>query len=137
MRYLLLLCGCLGACKKNAPGAAQTFDLVYQQPTTLTVGGAVQATLTAVSESRCPSDVVCITGGTVAVTVTFTGAGPDQTARLGYDHSYTRDSLLVTLNRQAYWLRLLAVNSYPSTKNGSQPKTATLHLRPQYLSRPQ
>jgi len=39
--------------------------------------------------------------------------------------------MLVTLNNQAYWLRLLAVNPYPSTKSVSQPKTATLRLRPQ------
>ncbi|MEJ7663206.1 MAG: hypothetical protein WKG07_28530 [Hymenobacter sp.] len=66
----------------------------------------------------------------MAVTVTFTGAGPDQTARLGYDRSYTLDSVLVTLNQQAYWLRLLAVNPYPSIKNGSETRTATLRLRP-------
>ncbi|TDN38993.1 hypothetical protein A8B98_21065 [Hymenobacter sp. UV11] len=119
------------ACKKEAPSPAPTFELVYQQPATIQASGAVQATLTVINESRCPSDVVCITGGTVAVTVTFTGAGPDQTARLGYDRSYTRDSVLVTLHSQAYWLRLLAVNPYPSTQNASQVRTATLRLRPQ------
>ncbi|AMR28423.1 hypothetical protein A0257_15870 [Hymenobacter psoromatis] len=128
--FVLALSGLL-ACKKNDASPAQSFDLVYQQPTTITASGPVQATLTTINESRCPSDVVCITGGTVAVTVTFTGAGPDQTARLGYDRSYARDSVLVTLNRQAYWLRLLAVTPYPSTKNASQPRTATLQLRPQ------
>lgn len=123
----------LVACKKEGASPAQSFDLVYQQPTTITASGPAQATLTAINESRCPSDVVCITGGTVAVTVTvtFSGAGPDRTARLGYDRSYTRDSVLVTLNSQAYWLRLLAVNPYPSTQNASLPKTATLRLRPQ------
>jgi len=128
--FILVFSGLL-ACKKNDAGPTQSFDLVYQQSTTITASGPVQATLTTINESRCPSDVVCITGGTVAVTVTFTGAGPAQTARLGYDRSYTRDSVLVTLNSQAYWLRLLAVNPYPSTKSASQPKTATLRLRPQ------
>ncbi len=127
--FILTLSGLL-ACKKNDASPVQSFDLVYQQPTTITASGPAQATLTVVNESRCPSDLNCITGGTVAVTVTFTGAGPDQTARLGYDRSYTRDSVLVTLNRQAYWLRLLAVNPYPSAKTRSQPKIATLRLRP-------
>lgn len=105
--------------------------MVYQQPATIVAGGSVQAMFTTINDSRCPSDVVCGVAGTLAVTVTFVGAGPTQTARLGYDRSYTRDSALVTLNNQAYWLRLLAVNPYPSTKNGNLPKTATLRLRPQ------
>jgi hypothetical protein len=119
------------ACKKDDANPTQNFELVYHKPTTIAASGPVQATLTTINDSRCPSDLVCITGGTVAVTVTFTNAGPDQTARLGYDRSYTRDSVLVTLNRQAYWLRLLAVNPYPSTTNASQVRTATLRLRPQ------
>ena len=127
--FVLVLSGLL-ACKKEDASPVQNFDLVYQQPTTITASGPALVTLTVINESRCPSDVVCITSGTVAVTVTFTGAGPDQTARLGYDRSYTRDSVLVTLNRQAYWLRLLAVNPYPSAKTRNQPKIATLRLRP-------
>lgn len=128
--YFVLLAGGLGACKKDAASPAQTFDLVYQQPATVVAGGPVEAVLTAVSESRCPSDLTCITGGTVAVTVTLAEAGRAQTVRLGYDRSYTRDSAQVTLHGHAYWLRLLDVAPYPSTKNGNLPKTATLRLRP-------
>ncbi|MGI4740681.1 MAG: hypothetical protein ACRYG7_36375 [Janthinobacterium lividum] len=130
LSFILMLGGLL-ACKKNDASPSQIFDLVYQQPTTIAASGPVQATFTTINDSRCPSDVVCITGGTMAVTVTFSGAGPSQSARLGYDRSYALDSALVTLHSQAYWLRLLAVNPYPSTKNGSLPRTATLRLRPQ------
>ncbi len=80
--FALLLSGLL-ACKKEDASPAQRFDLVYQQPTSITASGPMQATLTTVNDSRCPSDVICITGGTVAVTATFTGADPAQTARLG------------------------------------------------------
>jgi hypothetical protein len=129
--YLALLAGGLGACKKDAASPAQTFDLVYQQPNTVVAGGPVEAALTAVSESRCPSDLTCITGGTVAVTVTLAETGRAQTVRLGYDRSYTQDSAQVTLHGQAYWLRLLDVAPYPTSKNGNLPKTAKLRLRPQ------
>lgn len=126
---ILLLSGLL-ACQKEVASPSQTFDLPYQQPVTIAASGAAQATLVSINDSRCPSDVVCIWGGTIAATVTLADGAATQTVRLGYDRSYTRDSAQVTLHNQTYWLRLLGAQPYPSTKNVGQPKTATFRLHP-------
>lgn len=121
------------ACKKEAGlTTTQLIELVYKQTTTIRPSGAgtAQTTLTELSDSRCPSDVVCFTGGNISLTVVLTDATGPQTARLGYVKSYAQDSVQVTLNSQTYWLRLLTVTPYPSTKNGNQVKTAVLRLRP-------
>lgn len=55
----LLMSGGLLACRKAA-GPNQNLTLVYRQPTTTAANGAVQATLTAVNDSRCPSGAQCI-----------------------------------------------------------------------------
>lgn len=130
----------LVACKKNQgePVPSQTFELPYQQATTVLVRASdkpVQATLTQVYDSRCPANAYCIWAGYAAVVVQLTDeAGTAQTARLSLhfkDPSYATDSATVVLKGQAYWLRLLAVNPYPGTSSTSQLPTATLRLRPQ------
>ncbi|MGI4870118.1 MAG: hypothetical protein ACRYFX_02950 [Janthinobacterium lividum] len=140
---ILLLSGGLTACKTSAsaPGQpasppvgkaapSQDFRLPFQQATTLTVpGGRVQATLTEVQESRCPQNVTCISAGVVAITLTLTDMATTQMLHLARG-PHQADSVALTLNKQAYWLRLLDVTPYPSdTNNGSEPEVAALRLR--------
>jgi hypothetical protein len=129
---LVLLAGGLLACGKTSMQAGQVVTLVPKQPTTLALGrpGSVEATLTELNDSRCPSDVVCIWAGTIDATLALTDGSTTQTVRLGYQKNYASDSVDVTLNQQRYWVRLLDVTPYPSTKNGGLLRTATLRLRP-------
>jgi hypothetical protein len=146
MRSILLIAlatSGLVACKKElATGQAdanvgQPFDVVLQQTTSLhpTAGGPARFSLTAVQDSRCPSGAQCIWAGYVAVTIELTdGTAAPQTARISLRYkdllNYSLDSAAVTLNQQAYWLRLLDVTPYPSLAGSSQPTTAKLRLRP-------
>jgi len=136
---LLLLRGLSTSCQKiPSPGASeisigQPFSLVSGQQTTLPAGsdGPGQLTLKEVLDARCPSGAQCLWEGYVAVTVELTdAAGPPQMARLALSRipvpPNTRDSVAVTLNQRAYWLRLLAVSS---DAPGGTAKTATLRLR--------
>jgi hypothetical protein len=137
---IALLTGLSASCQK-VPGPAspalsigQPFSLASQQRTALPAssGGPVQLTLTEILDSRCPSGKQCIWEGYVAVTVELRdGGSTPQTARIGLSRipipPYTRDSVAVTLNQRAYWLRLLAVSDAPA----SADKMATLRLRPQ------
>jgi hypothetical protein len=129
---LVLLAGGLLACGKTSMQARQVVALVPKQPTTLALGGpgSVEATLTELNDSRCPSDVVCIWAGTIDATLALTDGSATQTVRLGYEKNYASDSVDVLLNKRRYWVRLLDVTPYPSSKNGSLLRTATLRLRP-------
>ena len=127
---LALLASSALACQKTSPGPVRTIELGYKQPTVLPLAGTVRATLTELNDSRCPSDVVCIWASTIAATVELTDGSTTQTARLGYQRSFGIDSAAVVLAGQGYWLRLLDAKPYPSTANGSVPRTAILRLRP-------
>ena len=109
--------------------ASQNLRLPYQRATTLaTTGGRVQATLTEVDDSRCPQGVTCVWAGKVMVTLTVTDAAATQTLRLTRAPQQA-DSAKLTLNKQAYWLRLLDVTPYPSETNGGEAKVAAIRLR--------
>lgn len=139
---ILLASGGLLACKKElstalaAASIDQPFEVALQQTTTLpVVGGPVSCTLTSVQDSRCPSGGQCIWAGYAAVAVELTDAtASPQTARISLHYkdlpNYSLDSVAVTLNQQAYWLRLLDVTPYPSLSGSGQTKTAVLRLRP-------
>jgi hypothetical protein len=112
---------------------------VYKQPTTiaLTPGHTVQATLTEVSDSRCPADVQCITAGYVAVGISLTDGKMEPLAlRLclgcnARNQPNTTDSVAVTLHQKLYWMRLLAVRPAPANPSNNPAPVATLRLRPQ------
>jgi hypothetical protein len=139
--FIVVADGLLSACKTTvvpatpALGNSQPLELVMQKPVTIPVGGgSISLTLTDVKDSRCPSGTQCIWAGYAAVTVQLVDAtATPQTARINLLANdlptYTRDSVSVTLNQKAYWLRLLEVNPYPGTDSG-QPTTAKLRLRP-------
>ncbi len=135
---VLLAASVLTACKKELGASEQAVDnaailLSYKQPVAVLTGaaGATQLTLTDVQDSRCPINAYCIWAGYAAVTVELTDATSTlQTARLSLlnkpSPAYSLDSVAVTLNQQAYWLRLVAVSPYAA----NQLQRATLRLRP-------
>jgi hypothetical protein len=140
--FALALASGLSGCKKEVAlgqteaTLGQPIALVSKQPVTLPTssGSPISLTLTEVNDSRCPSGAQCIWAGYAAVTVELTDASSTvQTARLSLlnkpSAAYSLDSVTLTLNQQAYWLRLVAVNPYPSTTTGNQPQTATIRLR--------
>jgi hypothetical protein len=139
---VLVASSLLVACKTTVVPATQAlrigqpFELVMQKAAAIPAGGGpITLTLTEVKDSRCPSGGQCIWAGYVAVTVQLTDAAAiPQTARISLRYkdlpNYTLDSVAVTLNQQAYWLRLLDVTPYPSLAGSSQPTTAKLRLRP-------
>ncbi|MDJ0363788.1 hypothetical protein QMK33_01390 [Hymenobacter sp. H14-R3] len=144
----LMLAGGLLACSTINPGATTAkrnaapvppTELVYKQPTTiaLTPGHTVQATLTEVSDSRCPADVQCITAGYVAVGVSLSeGQAPPVSLRLclgcnARNQPGTIDSVAVTLNQKPYWARLLALRPAPASPSNTPAPVATLRLRAQ------
>jgi hypothetical protein len=130
--FSLLLASGLLACGKTTIQTGQLVALVPKQPATLALGGLgnVEATLTDLSDSRCPSDVVCISAGNVAAVLTLADGAATQTVRLGYQKNYLADSVSVTLHRQAYWVRILDVTPYPTKENIGQLRTAVVRLRP-------
>ncbi|GAB3637623.1 hypothetical protein GCM10027422_32130 [Hymenobacter arcticus] len=113
--------------------------MVYKQPTTIALapGLTVQATLTEVSDSRCPADVQCITAGYVAVGISLhDGKAQPLSLRLCLgcnerNQPNTTDSVAVTLHQKPYWARLLAVRPAPANPSNTPPPVATLRLRPQ------
>lgn len=75
-----------------------------------------------IRESRCPSDVVCITAGDVVMVLAFSGAGNARTDTLRLftaPKSSTYGGFLFTP---------LKVLPYPRTGGPNVPKTLTLHV---------
>ncbi len=144
--FLGLLAGGSLACSTTSPATTAaassadplpTIELAYKQLTTLPLGPAtnVQATLTEVSDSRCPADVQCIVAGYVAVAITLSDGREPQTLRLclgcnARNQPDTTDSVAITLHQKPYWLRLLAVRPAPANPSNTPPPVATLRLRP-------
>lgn len=132
-RFLLvLLVSGLLACGKTTIQTGQVVTLVPKQPVTLALGGlgSVEATLTTLTDSRCPSDVICISAGNVDATITLADGAATQTIRLGYQKNYLTDSASVTIHQQTYWVRILNVTPYPSKANIGQLRTAVVRVRP-------
>lgn len=144
----LLLASSLLACSTTSPGTTTTqrltapapaTELAYKQQTTITLaaGRTVQATLTEVSDSRCPADVQCITAGYVTIGISLTdGSTGPRYLRLclgcnARNQPDTSDSVAVTLHQKPYWARLLAVRPAPTNPSNTPAPVATLRLRPQ------
>jgi hypothetical protein len=110
-----------------------SLELTYKQPVMMSTNNLypVRLTLTEVNDARCPSDVPCFWAGRADVAVMLTdGDAITQTIHLSsFRQAAGADSVEVTLNKQNYWVRLMAVNPYPSLATQKQPKTAKLRLR--------
>ncbi len=83
--------------------------------------GSVRVQFTGVNDSRCPSDVVCVTAGDAVIVVAFSGAGDDRVDTL----------YLVKTPRSATYggYRFDAVDVHPYPKTSGQQSDKTLVLK--------
>ena len=96
------------------------------QDRVLTIGDSAQfafvtVRVLALQDSRCPSDVQCITGGDVAMILAFSGVGNARTDTL---HFVTRPNISVY---GSMVFTPVTVLPYPKTTEPIGPKTLTLH----------
>ncbi len=78
-----------------------------------------------VSESRCPTDVVCVHAGDAAVALTFRGAGAERTDTL-YLMREPR-----SVGYGSFRFALVDVQPVPRTSAPPSPKTATIRASPE------
>ena len=119
----LALLGALAACSR---GNGETPPEPVQDRV-LAVGDSAKfnfatVRVLALQDSRCPSDVQCITGGDVAMILTFSGLSSARTDTLHF----------VTPPKSSTYggIRFIPVTvlPYPKTTEHTGPKTLTLHV---------
>ena len=142
LAFLVLAGSGLLACQRKgsampAATVGPPFSVAYQQTVILPLSptDSVRVAFTKVDDSRCPEGGQCVWAGDARVAVLLTENTASQTVRLGLGinktySDYLPDSIIIMLNHRDYWLRLLDVTPYPSTKGTSSPKMATLRLLP-------
>ena len=145
--YLLSLLALLSGCRKEVEGCwdelvlEQELKLAVNRPVQLTGSDAgpensasLTLTVTAIEDSRCPSDVTCVWYGnaTVALRLEGAGVGPAGIALcLGQcDNQSFRetDAAVVDLAGAKYKITLLQVNPYPDTQHVQEQKFATVKV---------
>ena len=136
MKTLLFLLGVwamlgLMQCKKDAAALPdQTIALQLQQRVWVSGAGAgVEVTLTRLTDSRCPTEAVCVWQGQANVEVSLrdaTNRAQSVALCLG---ACRNDSAAVVLNTVPYWLRLTDVSPYPTLRvPPTGPSVATFRL---------
>lgn len=131
--FLLALWAVLGLvqCKKDTSiEPNQEFSSAKGQTVRVAAEGSeVDLSVTDISDSRCPSDVVCVWAGQANVKVEMSGgSGAKQNVALCLG-ACANDSAAVAVNTVPYWLILKAVSPYPALKqNLPVPQKATLLL---------
>lgn len=120
---LLAVMMSLGACARVASAPTDVGD----QQVVLAAGESARVAdatvrVVAIQDSRCPSDVVCITAGDVVMVLAFSGAGDARTDTLR----------LVAAPKTSTYGGLLfqptTVMPYPDTRATGTTKTVTLHV---------
>ena len=121
-RSLTLIC-VLGACARatSAPASGDGQDLVLAVGESARVASTTIQLIT-VEDSRCPSDVVCITRGDAAIVLTFTGSGGARTDTLRLNAT-PRTALYGGLLFQP-----TEVTPYPNSQSPSAPKSLTVRV---------
>ena len=122
IRSITLLCG-LGACSRANPAPTEIADqqVTLASGESATIAGA-SVRVVGIQDSRCPSDVVCITAGDVVMIVAFSGSGDDRTDTL---------RLMAPPKASTYGglvFQPLTVKPYPDTRAPATTKTVTLHV---------
>ena len=116
--------GLLASCARAGTGPPEPAqDIVLSVGESALVAG-VTVRVAAVEDSRCPSDVVCITSGDVVVLLAYSGAGAARTDTL---------RLNTTPRTSAYGglvFQPTTITPYPDTRAGATTKTVTLHVTP-------
>lgn len=94
-------------------------------------GNSLYVRITDIDESRCPGDVVCITAGNVLVHVEIKDSRHSQFRTilcLGACSTSRTDKGTFMLYGLEYYIQLLEVNPYPTTKNQNEVRKAVLKL---------
>ncbi|MEO8335781.1 MAG: hypothetical protein ABI664_12465 [bacterium] len=104
-------------------------DVSVGQSVELSVGesanvtpGSVRVQFVNVADSRCPSDVVCVTAGDAMIVVAFNGAGADRTDTL----YLVRQPKSVTYG--GYRFEATDVQPYPKSSEQQPSKTLILKV---------
>jgi hypothetical protein len=119
---LVLLAACAQA--TSAPLEArvgQTVDLAVGE-TARIQNSNVTVRFSSANDSRCPSDVVCVTAGDAAITVLLTGAGSERSEAI----YLTRDPRAATYG--GYRFEAVELLPYPKSTGQGTDKTVTLRI---------
>lgn len=100
--------------------ATQAVQLELGQ-TAVVAGSSVRVQFVRAADSRCPSDVVCITAGEALIEMVFSGSGPTQTTTLRLGQK------VVTATYGGLIFEATALNPYPS-RQPSLTQTVTLRV---------
>ena len=116
----------LAACSRatSAPTEArvdQTVDLVAGEAAQVEQS-AVIVRFVGVNDSRCPSDVVCVSAGEAVITLLLSGAGADRTETV----YLLREPKAVTYG--GYRFEAVGVAPYPKSTGQSGTRTLTLRV---------
>jgi hypothetical protein len=119
----LTLIGALGACSRatSAPADGTNQELVLAVGESARVASTTIQLIT-VEDSRCPSDLVCITGGDVAIVLAFTGYGDARTDTLRLNATPR------TASYGGLVFQPTDVTPYPKSQLPSAPKSLTLRV---------
>lgn len=117
------VCGCTVAGAGDPTGTG-AFSLSPGQ-IAIVSQSTVTVELVRVNDSRCPSDVVCVTAGEALTILKLRGAGPDRTDTLHFAANPVASSVYGNVA-----LEVIGVTPYPISTQMSATKTVT--LRPIY-----
>jgi hypothetical protein len=126
MRKVLMLSVFLGVfgCEYHDSPVLNTLrtDFSASSGSTVTTGlPSFQVLVVSISDSRCPSDVVCIWGGIASVT--FLIESNEFSLLIGQTKTFS-------VGQKNYELKLEDVTPYPNTKVANQEKKAVFILKP-------
>jgi hypothetical protein len=99
----------------------QTVDLGVGESANVTPG-SVRVQLTGINDSRCPSDVVCVTAGDAVIVLAFSGAGADHIDTL----YLVKPPKSVTYG--GYRFEAVDVQPYPKSQGQQPSKTLVLKV---------
>lgn len=99
----------------------QTVDLVAGEAAQVE-NSAVVVRFAGVNDSRCPSDVVCVTAGDAAIALLLTGAGPDRAETI----YLMREPKAVTYS--GYRFEAVGVAPYPRSTGQGGARTLTMRI---------
>lgn len=92
----------------------ETFSLPHSKTATVNSADPIRVTFDNVEDSRCPSDVVCVTAGSVTTDITLQYAGEEQAVQLALGTQQTSPTTAIGDDNQ-YTVELLSVSPYPET----------------------
>ena len=122
LRSITFLCTLVACSRANpVPTAIADQQVMVASGESATIAGA-SVRVVGIQDSRCPSDVVCITAGDVVMIVAFSGSGDARTDTL---------RLMAPPKASTYGglvFQPLTVKPYPDTRAPATTKTVTLHV---------